>query len=135
MPPAGAASTAFPEMVLEVMVSVELPSGHSATQLLMPPPPATPVQTPTARPRSSGGKAAVMVDRVAGITNAAALALDTRSMALTAMVGSAGFFNNAIQGQVNGTTAWPPGVIAPRPHCQVAHAIPVIVVIPQVGQG
>ncbi|MBC2743843.1 MAG: penicillin-binding protein 1C [Desulfosarcina sp.] len=40
-----------------------------------------------------------------GITNAAALALNTRSMAVTAMVGSADFFNVQIQGQVNGTTA------------------------------
>ncbi len=40
-----------------------------------------------------------------GITNAAALALDTRTMAVTAMVGSANFFNNGIQGQVNGTNA------------------------------
>ena len=40
-----------------------------------------------------------------GITNAAALALDTRTMAVTAMVGSADFFNDYIQGQVNGATA------------------------------
>ena len=40
-----------------------------------------------------------------GITNAAAIALDTRTMAVTAMVGSADFFNRQIQGQVNGTTA------------------------------
>ena len=40
-----------------------------------------------------------------GVTNAAALALDTRTMALTSMVGSADFFNRQIQGQVNGTTA------------------------------
>jgi penicillin-binding protein 1C len=40
-----------------------------------------------------------------GIANAAALCLDTRTMAVTAMVGSADFFDPAIQGQVNGTTA------------------------------
>ncbi|BBO83858.1 penicillin-binding protein 1C [Desulfosarcina ovata subsp. sediminis] len=40
-----------------------------------------------------------------GITNAAALALDTRSMTLTALAGSADFFNPRIQGQVNGATA------------------------------
>ena len=40
-----------------------------------------------------------------GITNAAALALDVRTMAITAMVGSADFFDDRIQGQVNGTTA------------------------------
>jgi penicillin-binding protein 1C len=40
-----------------------------------------------------------------GITNAAALALNTRTMAVTAMVGSADFFSAQIQGQVNGTTA------------------------------
>ena len=40
-----------------------------------------------------------------GITNAAALVLDAGSMAVTAMVGSADFFDAAIAGQVNGTTA------------------------------
>ena len=40
-----------------------------------------------------------------GITNAAALMLDTRTMEVTAMVGSADFFNARIQGQVNGATA------------------------------
>jgi len=40
-----------------------------------------------------------------GITNAAALVLDTRSMMVTAMVGSADFFDSAIAGQVNGTNA------------------------------
>ncbi|BBO69219.1 penicillin-binding protein 1C [Desulfosarcina alkanivorans] len=40
-----------------------------------------------------------------GITNAAALALDTRTMAISAMVGSADFFNDGIHGQVNGATA------------------------------
>jgi len=40
-----------------------------------------------------------------GITNAAALALDTRTMAVTAMVGSADFFSAQIQGQVNGVSA------------------------------
>lgn len=40
-----------------------------------------------------------------GIVNAAALAVDTRTMAVTALAGSADFFDAAIQGQVNGTTA------------------------------
>jgi len=40
-----------------------------------------------------------------GITNAAVLVLDARSMAVTAMVGSANFFDAAIAGQVNGSTA------------------------------
>ena len=40
-----------------------------------------------------------------GITNAAALVLNTQTMAVTAMVGSADFFNPQIQGQVNGVTA------------------------------
>lgn len=40
-----------------------------------------------------------------GITNAAALALDTRTMAVTAMAGSADFFDDRIQGQVNGAMA------------------------------
>lgn len=40
-----------------------------------------------------------------GITNAAAMSLDTRTMAVTAMVGSADFFNDRIQGQVNGAAA------------------------------
>ncbi|WP_319521949.1 penicillin-binding protein 1C [uncultured Desulfosarcina sp.] len=40
-----------------------------------------------------------------GIHNAAVLVLDRRRMALKAMVGSANFFDDAIFGQVNGTTA------------------------------
>ncbi len=40
-----------------------------------------------------------------GITNAAALALDVRTMGVTAMVGSADFFDDRIHGQVNGATA------------------------------
>jgi penicillin-binding protein 1C len=40
-----------------------------------------------------------------GIANAAVLVLDTRSMAVRAMVGSADFFDAAIAGQVNGVTA------------------------------
>jgi penicillin-binding protein 1C len=38
-----------------------------------------------------------------GIKNAAAMLLDTRTMAVKAMVGSADFFNSGIEGQVNGT--------------------------------
>ncbi|WP_281492272.1 penicillin-binding transpeptidase domain-containing protein [Desulfosarcina cetonica] len=44
-------------------------------------------------------------NKTQGITNAAALALDTHAMAVTALVGSADFFNPRIAGQVNGTTA------------------------------
>lgn len=40
-----------------------------------------------------------------GIHNAAALLVDTRSMAIKALVGSANFFDATIDGQVNGTTA------------------------------
>lgn len=40
-----------------------------------------------------------------GIHNAAALLVDTRTMGIKAMVGSAGFFNAAIHGQINGTNA------------------------------
>ncbi len=40
-----------------------------------------------------------------GIVNAAAIALNRRTMALAAMVGSADFFDDRIQGQVNGATA------------------------------
>lgn len=38
-----------------------------------------------------------------GYDNAAALLIDTNNMAVTAMVGSANFFQNTIQGQINGT--------------------------------
>ncbi len=40
-----------------------------------------------------------------GIHNASALLVDARDLSVRAMVGSAGFFNNGIQGQVNGTLA------------------------------
>lgn len=40
-----------------------------------------------------------------GIKNAAALLVDTRNMAIKALVGSADFFDAAIDGQVNGTAA------------------------------
>jgi len=40
-----------------------------------------------------------------GIKNAAAILVDTRDMGVKAMVGSADYFNRAIQGQVNGTLA------------------------------
>ena len=40
-----------------------------------------------------------------GIDNAAAILVDTRTMGIRAMVGSAGFFDRAIDGQVNGTLA------------------------------
>ena len=40
-----------------------------------------------------------------GITNAAAAILDTRTMELSALQGSGGFFNNKISGQVNAFTA------------------------------
>ncbi len=40
-----------------------------------------------------------------GIRNAAALLVDTRDMGIKAMVGSAGYFDAGIQGQVNGTQA------------------------------
>ncbi|KWI41755.1 penicillin-binding protein 1C [Burkholderia stagnalis] len=40
-----------------------------------------------------------------GIANAAAILVDTRDMGVKALVGSANFFDRAIQGQVNGTLA------------------------------
>ncbi|KVU52157.1 penicillin-binding protein 1C [Burkholderia ubonensis] len=40
-----------------------------------------------------------------GIRNAAAILIDTRDMGVKALVGSANFFDRAIQGQVNGTLA------------------------------
>jgi penicillin-binding protein 1C len=40
-----------------------------------------------------------------GIQNAAALLLDAKTMSILSMVGSADFFNTAISGQVNATTA------------------------------
>ncbi len=44
-------------------------------------------------------------NRAAGIRNASALLVNYKTMAVEAMVGSAGFFNDEIQGQVNGTTS------------------------------
>lgn len=43
--------------------------------------------------------------RELGVSNAAALLLDTRTMAVVALTGSADFFDARIAGQVNGTTA------------------------------
>ena len=43
------------------------------------PPPATPTQTPTARPRSSGGNEVVITDSVVGITAAAPAPMSTRA--------------------------------------------------------
>jgi len=43
--------------------------------------------------------------RAVGISNASALLIDYRTMEVVASVGSAGFFNNEIQGQVDGTNA------------------------------
>jgi len=40
-----------------------------------------------------------------GISNAAAILVDTRDLGIKALVGSADFFNRSIQGQVNGTLA------------------------------
>jgi penicillin-binding protein 1C len=40
-----------------------------------------------------------------GISNAAAILVDTRDMGVKALVGSADYFNRSIQGQVNGTLA------------------------------
>lgn len=50
-------------------------------------------------------KAFVRQRRGQGIQNAAALLVDTRDMGVKAMVGSADYFNAAIDGQVNGTNA------------------------------
>jgi penicillin-binding protein 1C len=47
----------------------------------------------------------VSEQRRLGINNAAAMLVDSRSMEVKAVVGSAEFFNGAIQGQVNGTAA------------------------------
>src|SRR3989442_1740399 len=43
--------------------------------------------------------------RRTGIENAAVMLIDYRTMDVKAVVGSAGFFNQAIAGQVNGTLA------------------------------
>ncbi|MFL9875129.1 penicillin-binding protein 1C [Paraburkholderia megapolitana] len=40
-----------------------------------------------------------------GVRNASAILVDTRDMGIKALVGSAGFFDRSIQGQVNGTLA------------------------------
>lgn len=44
-------------------------------------------------------------ERRVGIVNASAMLLDTRDMGVRAVVGSANFFDEAIDGQVNGTLA------------------------------
>jgi penicillin-binding protein 1C len=41
-----------------------------------------------------------------GIRNAAAILIDTRDMGVKALVGSADYFDRAIDGEVNGTLAW-----------------------------
>ncbi|HEX2585578.1 MAG TPA: transglycosylase domain-containing protein, partial [Steroidobacteraceae bacterium] len=41
----------------------------------------------------------------AGVRNASAMLIDVRDMSVRASIGSAGFFNSSISGQVNGTTA------------------------------
>ena len=46
---------------------------------MVPPAPAKPAQTPTARARPSGGKTLVMVDRVPGMMNAAPSPATTRA--------------------------------------------------------
>jgi penicillin-binding protein 1C len=50
-------------------------------------------------------RAYVSTHRRIGIKNAAAMLLDTRSMDVKALAGSADFFNGEIEGQVNGTLA------------------------------
>lgn len=47
----------------------------------------------------------VRQNRQQGINNAAALLVDTRDMGIKAMIGSADYFDTAIDGQVNGTNA------------------------------
>jgi penicillin-binding protein 1C len=47
----------------------------------------------------------VAEQRRVGINNAAAMLVDSRTMQVKAVVGSADFFNGSIQGQVNGTAA------------------------------
>ena len=47
----------------------------------------------------------VVRNNTRGVRNAAALLVDTRDMGIKALVGSANFFDRAIQGQVNGTLA------------------------------
>jgi penicillin-binding protein 1C len=50
-------------------------------------------------------RAYVEEQRRVGINNAAAMLVDSRTMQVKAVVGSADFFNGSIQGQVNGTEA------------------------------
>jgi penicillin-binding protein 1C len=50
-------------------------------------------------------QAYIATQRHLGITNAAAMLIDVRSMEVKALVGSADFFDTAIQGQVNGALA------------------------------
>ncbi len=47
----------------------------------------------------------IATQRTLGVTNAAAMLVDYRSMQVKALVGSADFFDASIDGQVNGTTA------------------------------
>jgi penicillin-binding protein 1C len=47
----------------------------------------------------------IATQRSLGVTNAAAMLVDYRSMQVKALVGSTDFFDSSIQGQVNGTTA------------------------------
>jgi hypothetical protein len=53
-----------------------------------PPPPATPVHTPIARPRSFSGKAEVMTASVTGMIIAAPTPLSTRAVSMTAADGA-----------------------------------------------
>ncbi len=65
----------------------------------------TTVDLPTQRAFERLLKAYVERRRAVGIRNAAALLVDARSMEVRALVGSAGFGDVAIQGQVDGTDA------------------------------
>lgn len=47
----------------------------------------------------------IAAQQTLGVTNAAAMLVDYRSMQVKALVGSADFFDSSIEGQVNGTTA------------------------------
>ncbi|NUE96937.1 penicillin-binding protein 1C [Gilliamella sp. ESL0232] len=44
-------------------------------------------------------------NRIKGINNASIILVDTQTMKVKALIGSANYFNNSIQGQVNGTLA------------------------------
>ncbi len=66
---------------------------------------ATTLDLPLQRLIETGIARYVARHRREGIRNAAALLLNTRSMEVEALVGSAGFFDNAIAGQVDGTRA------------------------------